>query len=249
MYRNKLTTPETEWFFKAILSLKTDFFHSKARAERAREINRQYETIHAISHVYSLTALIDLKANHYELLKYPPDLSNVAKDGTLDTRFCKEIIGYVDERFREGYRDFLNTETMTERLTEAEYAEYEYQNRNGDWLNDKLIVREKDKEGRVDSVILARSSINEQKKAELEYQAKLETAVRNEQTANQSKTDFLRRMSHDIRTPKSGTVTPDVAKAVKGSTASLSAPSSTSHSGSQRHRLRQNICLSWSMTF
>lgn len=177
------------------------FFHFKARAERAREINRQYETIQAISHVYSLTALIDLKANHYELLKYPPDLSNVAKDGTLDTRFCKEIIGYVDERFREGYRDFLNTETMTERLAEAEYAEYEYQNRNGDWINDKLIVREKDKEGRVDSVILARSSINEQKKAELEYQAKLETAVRNEQTANQSKTDFLRRMSHDIRTP------------------------------------------------
>lgn len=177
------------------------FFHSKARAERAREINRQYETIQAISHVYSLTALIDLKANHYELLKYTPDLSNVAKDGTLDTQFCKEIIGYVDERFREGYRDFLNTETMTERLTEAEYAEYEYQNRNGDWLNDKLIVREKDKEGRVDSVILARSSINEQKKAELEYQARLETAIQNEQQANQSKTDFLRRMSHDIRTP------------------------------------------------
>lgn len=177
------------------------FFHSKARAERAREINRQYETIQAISHVYSLTALIDLKANHYELLKYTPDLSNVAKDGTLDTQFCKEIIGYVDERFREGYRAFLNTETMTERLTEAEYAEYEYQNRNGDWLNDKLIVREKDKEGRVDSVILARSSINEQKKAELEYQARLETAIQNEQQANQSKTDFLRRMSHDIRTP------------------------------------------------
>ena len=177
------------------------FFHSKARAEHACEINRQYETIRAISHVYSLTALIDLKANHYELLKYPPDLSNVAKDGMLDTQFCKEIIGCVDERFREGYRDFLNTETMTERLTEAEYTEYEYQDRSGEWLNDKLIVHEKDKEGRVDSVILARSSINEQKKAELEYQARLETAIQNEQQANQSKTDFLRRMSHDIRTP------------------------------------------------
>ncbi len=176
------------------------FFHSKARAERTREINRQYETIQAISHVYSLTALIDLKANHYELLKYPPDLSNVAKDGTLDTQFYKDIIGYVDERFREGYRDFLNTENMTERLTEAEYTEYEYQNRSGEWLNDKLIVHGKDKEGRVDTVILARSSVNAQKKAELEYQAKLETAVRNEQRANQSKTDFLRRMSHDIRT-------------------------------------------------
>lgn len=177
------------------------FFHFKARAEHTREINRQHETIQAISHVYRLTALIDFKANHYELLKYPPDLSNVAKDGTLDTQFCKEIIGFVDERFREGYRDFLNTETMTERLTEAEYTEYEYQDRSGEWLNDKLIVHEKDKEGRVDSVILARSSVNAQKKAELEYQAKLETAILSEQKANQSKTDFLRRMSHDIRTP------------------------------------------------
>lgn len=177
------------------------FFHSRARAERTREINRQYETIQAISHVYSLTALIDLKANHYELLKYPPDLSNVAKDGALDTQFCKDIIGYVDERFRSDYRAFLNPETLSERLKTVEYVEYEYQNRNGDWLNDKLIVHEKDKEGRVSSVILARSSINAQKKAELEYQAKLETAVRNEQMANQSKTDFLRRMSHDIRTP------------------------------------------------
>ena len=34
-----------------------------------------------------------------------------------------------------------------------------------------------------------------------EYQAKLEAAVQSEQRANQSKTDFLRRVSHDIRTP------------------------------------------------
>ena len=177
------------------------FFHSKAREERAREINRQNETIQAISHVYSFMALIDLKANHYELLKYPPYLSNVAKDGTLDPQFCKDIIGYVDEKFCSDYRAFLNPETLSERLKTVEYVEYEYQDRAGEWLNDKLIVHGKDKEGRVDSVIFARKSINEQKKTELEYQARLETAVRNEQQANNSKTDFLRRMSHDIRTP------------------------------------------------
>ena len=183
--------------FVLIISL----FHSRARVGYAREIDRQYETIQAISHIYTLVALIDLKADHYELLKCPPDLSNVAKGGMLDMQFCKEIIGYVDERFRDGYRAFMNPETMTERLADAEYAEYEYQNRNGEWLNDKLIVHRRDKEGRVGSVILARNNVNEQKKTELEYQVKLETAVQNEQNANQSKTDFLHRMSHDIRTP------------------------------------------------
>ena len=41
MYRNKLTTPETEWFFKAILSLKTEedcarFFEDVAILRRCR---------------------------------------------------------------------------------------------------------------------------------------------------------------------------------------------------------------------
>ena len=40
--------------------------------------------------------------------------------------------------------------------------------------------------------------INQQQQ---EYQAKLEAAMQSEQQANQSKTDFLRRMSHDVRTP------------------------------------------------
>ena len=48
---------------------------------------------------------------------------------------------------------------------------------------------------------MARRSVQEQKKAELENQQKLKTAAQNEALANQSKTDLLRRMSHDIRTP------------------------------------------------
>ena len=90
------------FFIYVLIVFAIGWFHFKSRAYHAREINRQYEIIQAISHVYSLTALLDLKAKHYELLKYPPYLSNVAKDGTLDTQFCKDIIGYVDERFREG---------------------------------------------------------------------------------------------------------------------------------------------------
>ena len=176
-------------------------FYSKQKAHHNDEISRQYEIIDAISHVYSLTALIHLKTKHYELLKCPPALDHVAKNGPLDTQFCKKIIGYVDESFRTDYRSFLDTETLPERLAGAEYVEYEYRDRAGEWLNDKLIAYGKDKDGRVDSVVFVRKNINVQKKTELEYQAKLETAIRNEQKANQSKTDFLHRMSHDIRTP------------------------------------------------
>ena len=46
--------------------------------------------------------------------------------------------------------------------------------------------------------------INKQKQLELEYQEKLLAAAEDAKRANIAKTDFLRRMSHDIRTPING---------------------------------------------
>lgn len=95
----------------------------------------------------------------------------------------------------------MNPQTIRQRLGSDDYVEYDYQDVSGEWLNDKIIPQNRDENGEFDSFILARTSIGEQKKAELEYQEKLKTAARNETLANRSKTELLRRMSHDIRTP------------------------------------------------
>ena len=54
------------------------------------------------------------------------------------------------------------------------------------------------------TILLVNRDISEEKKRELDGRQRLRYAMEQEQRANAVKTDFLRRMSHDIRTPING---------------------------------------------
>lgn len=166
-----------------------------------REMSRQYEIIRSISHIYVMTVIVDMRAGRFEILKYPEKWGEMSTSGPADQSFLDRFMSFVGEQYREGYLAFLNPQTIRQRLGSDDYVEYDYQDISGEWLNDKIIPQNRDENGEFDSFILARTSIGEQKKAELEYQEKLKTAARNEALANRSKTELLRRMSHDIRTP------------------------------------------------
>lgn len=166
-----------------------------------REMSRQYEIIRSISHIYVMTVIVDMRAGRFEILKYPEKWGEMSTSGPADQSFLDRFMSFVGEQYREGYLAFLNPQTIRQRLGSDDYVEYDYQDISGEWLNDKIIPQNRDENGEFDSFILARTSIGEQKKAELEYKEKLKTAARNEALANRSKTELLRRMSHDIRTP------------------------------------------------
>ena len=177
----------------------TAYYHS--RISHNREIERKNDIITTISCIYLLTVAIDLRKGTYTLLKYPREWGNVAAQGSADAAFYESLVSSVAAEFREGYRSFSDPGTLDERIREGGYLEYDYQNIRGEWQSDRIIPQDRYENGNLASFILVSKSTNEQKKAELKNQEKLKAAMKAEQTANQSKTDFLRRISHDTRTP------------------------------------------------
>ena len=177
----------------------TAYYHS--RISHNREIERKNDIITTISCIYLLTVAIDLRKGTYTLLKYPREWGNVAAQGSADAAFYESLVNSAAAEFREGYRSFSDPGTLDERIREGDYLEYDYQNIRGEWQSDRIIPQDRYENGNLASFILVSKSTNEQKKAELKNQEKLKAAMKAEQTANQSKTDLLRRISHDTRTP------------------------------------------------
>ena len=99
-----------------------------------------------------------------------------------------------------------NFDTLTERLRNTNFVSNEFMDINGEWRQSRFIVKSRDTQGNVVDVLYVVRDITEEKLRELMYQKQLKASMEDAQRANISKTAFLQRMSHDIRTPLNGIV-------------------------------------------
>ena len=176
------------------------------RREKLLQMEKEYHLINAIASIYSVNLVIHLDDNTWTAITQTEDLAKATMgiekaDGMLEAITRK----FIMRQDREEFRKFVDLGTLRERLQNKSFVGYSFEGQNGRWYQMLLVPQSHSMtDHRLTTVMLLVRNVTEQKKRELTYQERLRDMAEQAANANAAKTDFLRRMSHDIRTPING---------------------------------------------
>lgn len=163
-----------------------------------KRLEKYYQIIDAVNSVFMGDLLINIDKGKAEWIKVPDRVKQRLKDYQSAEKIIENIAEvYVQEEYREEYLHFADIHTMSKRLKKEEILDYTYQDNYGAWINTLIVPQQANSEGNITSVLYLIRNVTEEMKKEKEYQKQLKVA-------GDTKTNFLRRMSHDIRTPING---------------------------------------------
>ncbi len=177
---------------------------SRSRAEKNHLAieQKRLRIINAIGWAYFFIMLVDLKEERLEVLKnLERNVDVSSSDGFQNENLIKYANTRVAEPFRKEYIDFLNINTVAQRLKGKVSLSYTYQTVDGKWCLALLVPQRYDENGKLDAVLMAVRDVTADKQNELKQSDALKNALAVAEHANKAKTVFLSNMSHDIRTP------------------------------------------------
>ncbi len=179
----------------------------RARKKRLLQIEKEYHLINAIASIYATNIIIRLKENTFSVILQTERMKEVLEGVTrADEALDKLLERFVAHGYRYEFSQFTDMKTVAERIKGKPFMGYTFEDMEGKWHQALLIPQNRDPDDEVTSVMLVTRDVSEQKRREMEYQERLRQTAERANRANDAKTDFLRRMNHDIRTPINGIV-------------------------------------------
>ena len=172
----------------------------------ARE-TKHFEVIAALATIYTTIFRVSLQDFSYEIIESVELMhGTVPRTGNIVPVLDAILGAFMAPEMRDQMARYLDVSTLADRMGANDTVLAEYKNPEGHWYEARFICSSRDADGRVAEVLYCARDITGEKRRELALREQTQKAADDAKRANLSKTSFLRRMSHDIRTPLNGII-------------------------------------------
>lgn len=164
---------------------------------------KQNEIISAIAKTFNAIYRVDIINDKIEEIA-SDDISHHLKKDVVSAseQFNFVCDNLIAPEYRELVRPFMDISTLKERLKDEEFVTTEYKMNDGNWHRMRFVAKRKDASGRLTHVLCLIRIISDTKRTEENLYFEAEQAKKEADM----KTQFLKTMSHDIRTPLNGLI-------------------------------------------
>lgn len=181
-----------------------------SKNERALALNQM--VLEAVRDVYLHIFCVDLLGDQYDVLRVQYSNRPLARHGQYSSTLVTYLLEQVEESDCDKLRVFLSVDTLRAQIREKDHVEIEVRQKaaaasSAQWVRiEGCLISARD--GEPEQIVLTFLNISREKQRELEFlqeeikaKAALQEAYETAKRANEAKSDFLSKMSHDIRTP------------------------------------------------